>query len=74
MSDCYEIYYTNEGPKRCIDRHECPYCRIGGLEQEVSLFRALLEEVLDEVPNGWGESFSESKLAERIRDALEEAS
>lgn len=72
MSGCYETYYTNDGPKRCVDGHECPDCRIGGLEQEVSLFRALLEEVLNEVPHGWGESFSESELAERIRYALGE--
>lgn len=74
MSGCYETYYTNDGPKRCVADQECPDCRIGGLAQEVSLFRALLEEVLNEVPHGWGESFSESELAERIRDALEEAS
>lgn len=30
----------------------------------------LLEEVLNEVPHGWGESFSQSDLAERIRAAL----
>lgn len=72
MSGCYETYYTNEGPKRCVDGHECPECRIGGLEQELSLFRSLLEEVLDEVSHCWGESFTEIELAERIRGALEE--
>lgn len=73
MPGCYETYYTNDGPKRCVPDQECPTCRIGDLEQEVSVFRALLEEVLNEVPHGWGESFSESELAERIRDALEES-
>lgn len=73
MPGCYETYYTNDGPKRCVPEQECPSCRIGGLQQEVSLFRTLLEEVLNEVPHGWGESFSESELAERIRDALEES-
>lgn len=31
---------------------------------------ALLREVLSEVPHGWGASFSESELAEKIRAAL----
>lgn len=31
---------------------------------------ALLREVLSEVPHGWGASFSESELAEKIRKAL----
>lgn len=30
----------------------------------------LLREVLSEVPHGWGASFSESELAEKIRQAL----
>lgn len=38
---------------------------------EVERLRDLLSEVLNEVPHGWGESFSESDLAGRIRDALE---
>lgn len=61
---CYETYYTNEGPRRCTDDLHCPDCRIGELE-------GLLKEVLDEVPHGWGASFSESELAGRIREALE---
>ncbi len=31
---------------------------------------ALLEEVLNEVPHGWGASFSDSDLAQRIRAQL----
>lgn len=61
---CYDTYYTNEGPRRCTDEQNCPDCRIGQLE-------ALLREVLSEVPHGWGESFSGSELAEKIREALE---
>ncbi|WP_038705857.1 hypothetical protein [Pseudomonas soli] len=38
---------------------------------EVERLRDLLSEVLNEVPHGWGASFSESELAGRIRDALE---
>jgi hypothetical protein len=38
---------------------------------EVERLRELLSEVLSEVPHGWGASFSESELAERIRNALE---
>lgn len=30
----------------------------------------LLREVLSEVPHGWGASFSDSELAEKIRQAL----
>lgn len=30
----------------------------------------LLEEVLDEVPHGWGESFSTSELSNKIRNFL----
>lgn len=36
----------------------------------IAPLRELLEEVLSEVPHGWGASFSESELAERIREAL----
>lgn len=72
MYGCYETYYTNDGPKRCTPEENCPSCQIGGLTQEVTKFRALLEEVLNEVPHGWGASFSESDLAERIRESLVE--
>lgn len=68
---CYETYYTNEGPKRCTDEQNCPDCRIGALEQRILSLEALLNEVLSEVPHGWGESFSESELAQQIREALE---
>lgn len=61
---CYETYYSNEGPKRCTEQQNCPDCRIRQLEQ-------LLKDVLSEVPHGWGESFSESELAQQIREALE---
>lgn len=40
------------------------------LQEMVSGLSDLLEEVLSEVPHGWGESFSDSELAERIRAAL----
>lgn len=63
MEGCWEMYYTDEGPKRCRER-DCPRCQISEL-------RGLLEEVLNEVPHGWGESFSESELAQRIREAVE---
>ena len=61
MSGCYEIYYTNDGPKRCVPDQECPRCRIGGLQQEVSLFRTLLEEVLNEVPPRLGRVFQRKR-------------
>lgn len=37
---------------------------------EIVSLKTLLEEVLSEVPHGWGTSFSESELAERIREAI----
>lgn len=42
----------------------------GDLQEDAALRDALLEEVLNEVPHGWGASFSESDLAGRIRVAL----
>lgn len=69
---CYEAYVTESGIKRCVPDHECPSCQIWGLEQRVSAMRALLEEVLSEVPHGWGDSFSDSDLAGRIRQELED--
>ena len=68
---CYDAYVTDTGIKRCVDGAECPTCVIGGLEQRVDAMRELLQEVLNEVPHGWGQSFAESDLAERIRQELE---
>lgn len=34
------------------------------------LLEGLLREVLSEVPHGWGASFTDSDLAEKIRSAL----
>lgn len=42
----------------------------GDLQEAVAEREALLEEVLNEVPHGWGTSFSDSDLAKRIRTAL----
>ncbi|SEI23666.1 hypothetical protein [Pseudomonas asplenii] len=42
----------------------------GDLQEAVAEREALLEEVLNEVPHGWGASFSDSDLAKRIRAIL----
>lgn len=39
-------------------------------EQRNAELVELLDEVLNEVPHGWGESFSQSELAERIRQTI----
>lgn len=39
--------------------------------ERLDLLEDLLDEVLNEVPHGWGESFTDSELAGRIRQALE---
>jgi len=36
----------------------------------MAIYSDLLGEVLSEVPHGWGESFTDSDLAERIRQAI----
>lgn len=44
--------------------------RLADAERRNAVCADLLSEVLNEVPHGWGESFSDSELAERIRAAL----
>ena len=44
--------------------------RLTAAEQRNVGLVELLEEVLSEVPHGWGASFSESELADRIRAAI----
>jgi hypothetical protein len=39
-------------------------------EQRNETLAELLDKVLNEVPHGWGESFTDSELAERIRQAI----
>lgn len=68
---CYDTYVTNEGLKRCSPDQLCPDCRIGELEQRILSLETLLQEVLNEVPHGWGASFSDSELAASIREMLE---
>ena len=48
---CWDTYYTNEGPRRCMsDESECPDCRISTLESELSDLRQLQAAVLEALP------------------------
>lgn len=49
-----------------VDLHQ----RLTAAEQRNAELVELLDEVLGEVPHGWGASFSESDLAERIRQSI----
>jgi len=46
------------------------YDTIAKMEGQIQRYEALLNEVLNEVPHGWGESFSRSDLANDIRLAI----